>query len=106
MAKWYGEIGYGETVETAPSVWTEKIVKKMQYYGDVISNNRRLQTGDKVNDDITITNQISILADPYACENFHAMRYATYMGTKWKITSVDMEFPRLILTLGGVYNAH
>lgn len=106
MAKWYGEIGYGETVESSPSVWTEKIVKKMNYYGDVLSNNRRLQTSDKVNDDISITNQISILADPYACENFHAMRYITFMGTKWKITDVQVEFPRLILTLGGVYNAH
>lgn len=107
MAKWYGEIGYGETVETSPSVWTEQITTKLNYYGDVISNNRRLQTSsDKVNDDIAITNQISILADPYAYENFHAMRYATFMGTKWKITSVDVEYPRLILTLGGVYNAH
>lgn len=106
MAKWYGEIGYGETVESSPSVWTEKIVNKMNYYGDVLSNNRRLQTSDKVNDDISITNQISILADPYACENFHAMRYITFMGTKWKITDVQVEFPRLILTLGGVYNAH
>lgn len=106
MAKWYGEIGYGETVETSPSVWTEEIVKKINYYGDLLTNNRRLQTGDKVNDDISITNQISILADPYACENFHAMRYVTFMGTKWKITDVQVEFPRLILTLGGVYNAH
>lgn len=106
MAKWYGEIGYGETVETFPSVWTEEIVKKINYYGDLLTNNRRLQTGDKVNDDISITNQISILADPYACENFHAMRYVTFMGTKWKITDVQVEFPRLILTLGGVYNAH
>lgn len=105
MAKWYGEIGYGVTVETAPSVFTEKIEKRM-YYGDIMRNSRALQTADKVNDDIAISNQLSILSDPYACKNFHSMRYATFMGTKWKITNVEVEYPRLILTLGSEYHAH
>ena len=105
MAKWYGEIGYGFSVETAPSVYTEKIIPRM-YYGDIVRNNRALQTADKVNDDINISNQLSILSDPYACKNFHSMRYATFMGTKWKITNVEVEYPRLILTLGSEYHAH
>lgn len=105
MARWYGEIGFGETVETAPSVFSEKIVPR-KYFGEIIRNNRKLQTADKVNDDITITNQISILCDPYAMENFHAMRYVTFMNSKWKITDVEVDYPRLTLTLGGVYNAH
>lgn len=105
MARWYGEIGFGETVETAPSVFSEKIVPR-KYFGEIIRNNRKLQTADKVNDDIAITNQISILCDPYAMENFHAMRYVTFMNSKWKITDVEVNYPRLTLTLGGVYNAH
>lgn len=105
MARWYGEIGFGVTTETAPSVFSEKIVPR-KYYGEIIRNNRKLQTSDKVNDDITITNQISILCDPYTMENFHAMRYATFMNSKWKITDVEVEYPRLMLSLGGVYNAH
>lgn len=106
MTKWYGKLGFGETVETAPSVWSEQI-KEREYYGDLIRDSRRLQSAsDKVNDDIQISNQLSIVADPYACENFHSLRYATYMKTKWKITDVEVQFPRLILTLGGVYNAH
>lgn len=105
MARWYGEIGFGETVETAPSVFSEKIIPR-KYFGEIIRNNRKLQTADKVNDDITITNQISILCDPYAMENFHAMRYVTFMNSKWKITDVEVNYPRLTLTLGGVYNAH
>lgn len=105
MAKWYGEIGYGVSVETAPSVFTEKIEKRM-YYGDIMRNSRSLQTADKVNDDIAISNQLSILSDPYACKNFHSMRYAKFMGTKWKITNVEVEYPRLILTLGSEYHAH
>lgn len=106
MAKWFGKIGFNVgTVETAPSVYKETITER-EYYGDVIRNQRRLQTTDKVNDDIEINNEISIVADPYAMENFHMMRYITFMGTKWKISSVEVEYPRLSLTLGGVYNAH
>lgn len=106
MAKWFGKIGFAETVETKPGVWTNQI-ETHEYYGDLIRNSRRLQTtADKVNDDINISNQLSIVADPYANENFHAMRYAEFMGTKWKITDVEVQYPRLILTLGGVWNEH
>lgn len=105
MSKWFGYIGYGHTVETAPSVWTEKIVEVREYYGDILRNARRLQTSsEKLNDDILITNQISIVCDPYAMENFCSMRYATFMGTKWKITDVEVSYPRMTLTLGGVYH--
>lgn len=106
MAKWFGEIGFGETSETSPGVWTETVTSR-KYYGDLVRNSRRLQaSSEKVNDDLNISNQLSIVADPYATENFHMMRYATVMNTKWKITDVEVQYPRLILTLGGVYNAH
>lgn len=101
--KWFGTIGYAEQVETKPGVWKETITER-EYFGDMTRNTRRLQTADKVNDDIDISNEISIVSDPYANENFHSMRYATYMGTKWKITSVEVQYPRLILSLGGLYN--
>lgn len=103
MAKFYGKIGYASTVETKPGVYEEQIVER-SYYGDLIRNTRRLQSSDKVNDDINISNEISIVADPYATNNFHTMRYAVFMGTKWKILNVEVSYPRLILTLGGVYN--
>lgn len=103
MAKFYGKIGYANTVETKPGVYEEQIVER-SYYGDLIRNTRRLQSADQVNDDINISNEISIVADPYATNNFHAMRYAVFMGTKWKISNVEVSYPRLILTLGGVYN--
>lgn len=104
MAKWFGKIGYATTAETRPGVWEESIVER-EYYGDIIRNSRRLQSGDKVNDDLNISNQLSIVSDPYANENFHAMRYAEFMGAKWKVTDVEVQYPRLLLTLGGVYNA-
>lgn len=103
MAKYFGTIGFAETIETTPGVWKEQI-KTRQYYGDVIRNSRRLQTSDKVNDDITISNEISIVSDPYANENFHSIRYAEFMGVKWKVTTVEVNYPRLLLTLGGEYN--
>ena len=103
MGKWFGVIGYAETVETVPGVWKEQIIKR-NYYGDLTRNSRRLQTADKVNDDINISNVLSIVSDPYAMNNFHSMRYAEFMGSKWKITNFEVSYPRLILTLGGVWN--
>ena len=103
MAKFYGTIGYGKPVETSPGVWENQITERM-YSGDLIRNSRRLQSSGNVNDNINISNQISIIADPYANENFHLMKYASFMGTKWKITDVEVQYPRLILTVGGVYN--
>lgn len=103
MAKFYGVIGYAVTEETEPGIYEERIVEK-EHFGDVIRNTRRLSNAAKVNDDITISNQISIVADPFANNNFHSMRYASFMGSKWKVTEVEVQYPRLILTLGGVYN--
>lgn len=103
MAKYYGVIGYAETVETAPGVYEEQITER-NYYGELVRNTRRLQTSDQVNDNINIANEISIIADPFATQNFHAMRYVEFMGAKWKITNVEVRYPRLILTIGGLYN--
>lgn len=103
MPKFCGVIGFAVSEDKSPGVWVNRIIERT-YYGDLIRNTRRLQTADKVNDDVTISNEISIVSDPYASENFHAMRYAEFMGTKWKITNVDVQYPRLILTLGGIYN--
>ena len=103
MAKWYGVIGYAATVETDPGVWEETITER-SYYGDTIRNTRMLQNSGEVNDNVNISNQISIVADPYANQNIYAMRYIEFMGTKWKITNVDVQYPRLILTIGGLYN--
>lgn len=103
MAKFYGVIGYAVTKETAPGVWTEEIAEQ-SYYGDLTRNMRRLQDSGDLNDDINVANEISIVADPYANANFHSMRYVAFMGAEWKISKVEVQYPRLILTLGGVYN--
>lgn len=105
MAKFYGKIGYGESVETAPGVY-EDVITELSYYGDVIRNTRQLQTGENLNSDITVNNSISIVADAYANEHFFAIRYIEWMGTLWSVTDVEVKSPRLILRMGGVYNGH
>lgn len=103
MAKFYGKVGYGETVETAPGVWTD-VITEVQYYGDILRNTRQLQSGEKVNDDLSVNNSISIVADAYANEHFFAIRYIEWAGALWVVTDVEVQRPRLLLRLGGVYN--
>ena len=103
MGKFYGAIGYTETSETSPGVWTDTITER-NYTGDVIRNTRRLQAGEGINDNIVVNNLISVIADPYAYQNFHAIRYVSWMGVLWEVTNVEIQRPRLILTMGSVYN--
>lgn len=105
MAKFYGAVGYAITEETKPGVWEEKITERM-YFGDLIQNRRRFQSSGNVNDNLNISNEISILADPFATEHFSSMKYVVFMGAKWKISDVEVKYPRLILTIGGVYNPY
>ena len=102
MAKFYGVIGYEETIETAPGVYMERITER-PYYGDVTRNFRKLHSADQVNDNVDIANEISIVADPYAMKNFHSIRYVEYLSTKWKVSNVTVQYPRLVLNVGGLY---
>lgn len=103
MTKWYGLIGYAETVEIEPGIYEEQITER-SYYGDLVRNTRKLQNSGSVNDDINISNQISIVADPYARDHFYSMRYIEFCGAKWKVSDIEVQYPRLILTIGGLYN--
>lgn len=104
MARFYGVVGYAETKETTPGNWAEEITER-PYYGDVLANNvRRQSVSDSTNDNLVVNNRVSIVADPYATQHFHSIRYVEFMGAKWNVTNVEVQRPRLILTLGGVYN--
>lgn len=103
MGKFVGKIGFSETVETAPGVWRGTITEK-SYTGDLIRNGRRWQESGNLNDDFTMTSTVSVIADTYACNHVAVMKYVLWMGIKWKITSFDILYPRINLTLGGVYN--
>lgn len=108
MAKFYGAVGFaaGPINGTGEheGVVTEAPVIERNYYGDVIQNYRRYEQGSDINDDLNVFNRISIVADAYAQQHFFAMKYVIWMGTRWKVTNVEVQAPRLILTVGGVYN--
>lgn len=101
--KFNGVVGYGEQVEVSSGIWDDVIVEKT-YFGDIRRNTRRLSESQSVNDDLTVNNSISIVADAYAGEHFHAIRYVQWAGTLWKVTEVEVQGPRLLMRLGGVYN--
>lgn len=103
MAKFYGKIGFAESEEIRPGVHKDKITER-NYFGELLKVFSKNQPSDKLNDDLNIANEISILADPFAYQNFHSMKYVELMGTRWKITTIRVEYPRLILSVGGVYN--
>lgn len=101
--KFYGVIGYAVTKETSPGVWTEQIQER-EYTGDVLRNTKRYVNAETLNDNIDLSNTFSIVADAFAYQNFFAIRYIEWMGTRWKVNSVEIQRPRLSLTIGGVYN--
>lgn len=105
MARFFGEVGYGKSVETPleSGVW-EDVITEFSYRGDVIRNTRQLESSDKVNDDISVSNSISVVADAYAIEHFFEIKYVRWAGVLWTVTTVEVRSPRLILNLGSVYN--
>lgn len=103
MAKWFGKVGYAIPTEVTPGVW-EDVITEYDYCGDINRNLDRLQSSEQLNDNVKIENEISIVADQFARQNFYAIRYVVYEGIKLKISSVQVSYPRLILSLGGVYN--
>lgn len=102
--KYHGKIGYVETVETEPGIYEYKVTERY-YKGDVIKFAKRWETNSNhTNDNITINNSISIVSDSYATLHLGFIRYAEFMGVLWKVTNIDPDYPRITLTLGGVYN--
>lgn len=103
MAKFCGKIGYVKPVEVEPGLWEAQVTERL-YYGDITRASIQQQPSGGVNDNINISNSMSIIADPYANENSQYLSYVEIKGTKWKITSFEIQYPRLLLTIGGVYN--
>ena len=103
MAKFIRPIGFAKTVETEPGVW-EEVITERSYTGELVRSKSRFKTSNTVNSNVEIDTEISIVADQFAIENFQSMVYIEYMGTKWRIETADPKVPRIILTIGGVFN--
>lgn len=103
MAKFYGRVGYVQTRMGARGVYEEVAIEK-NCRGDLIRNSKNTIVEGDVNASLSVSNEISIVADPYALTNFHSIRYVEFMNSKWTVTRVNVQYPRLLLTLGGIYN--
>lgn len=105
MARFAGKVGFIITKEhpIGSGIWKEVAIERT-YYGDIEKNTLSWRNADRIDDDKDISNKISIVADPFAYENFHAMRYVEFMGSFWEINSISVERPRLVLSIGGLYN--
>ena len=103
--RFHGKIGYGTTAQDPPGSgkWKDQIIER-EYFGDVERNLRQADQADKVNDDISMSNSISIVSDPYAVEHLSKIKYVMWQGVRWTVNSVEIRPPRLILNFGGVYN--
>lgn len=104
MARFYGKFGYRETVEVRNGIWLPRILE-LAYFGNVIRRSSRLQSNpDSENQNAVCSNEISIIADAYAYEHFSELVYVEWMNQKWSVTRVEVKHPRLIVTIGDVYN--
>lgn len=100
--KWYGDIGFKEEVEVSPRTWAPKITVK-HFYGDILRDSWKEVPGDKINADLHISNKLSVVADQYLQNNFHKIAYVTFGGAKWTVSDVEVNYPRLTLSLGSLY---
>lgn len=103
MAKFFGVLGYSGYDESR-RFRSDEVITEREYFGDVLKFKRRWENSEHQNDTFNVDNKISIVADPFAYEHFHAVRYVKWMGVKWEVTNIEVQYPRLILTIGGVYN--
>ena len=101
--KWYGQIGFYSNEMIKPGVYEDQIVER-EYYGDVLKNYKRDQSDSTINDEFTINNTIRVLSDPFLQEHYYSARYITFMGNKWKIKSIDFQWPAMTFEIGGLFN--
>lgn len=101
--KWYGQIAYSNQIETEPGIF-EDVPEVRNYYGDVLKVYKRDETGSQINPDISVSNQLSVVADPFLMNSFHKILYVTFGGAKWKVSSVEVQYPRLLIQFGGLYS--
>ena len=104
MTKFYGKVGYIEMAETKPGVW-RPVETLQEYYGEWTRYTSKFQVSSAgTNDNVNVANELSIVADPYAIQHFSNIRFVEFMGAKWTVTAVEPKHPRIILTIGGLWN--
>lgn len=102
--KFRGKVGFAIVEEEEPGIYSPTTIKEREYTGETVKWVSKWQIGDGINDNQSLENQISIIADPFAFEHFTNIVYIEFMKSKWKVNSVEIQYPRLVLSVGGVYN--
>lgn len=100
--KWFGKIGFSNQSEGEVGVWEDKPIER-DYFGDISKSSKRDSIASTTNPDITISNQLSVVADPFLLDSFDRILYVTFMHSKWKVDSVELQYPRMTLTFGSLY---
>lgn len=105
MAKYYGKIGFAscEETPTGSGIWVDDITTR-QYRGDILNTSYRWQQGQEINSNATVSQRISIISDSYVLNNIPSIKYIEFLGALWCVASIEIQRPRIILTLGGIYN--
>lgn len=103
--KFSGKAGFRiDDVEIEPGVYKPQVVVKA-IKGSVVSNSYQHQNSDKSTiDNVRITNQLSIVANQFLNKHITNLMYVEFQGVKWKVESFDIQPPRVVVSLGGVYN--
>lgn len=104
MNRFFGKIGFCyQESEEGSDIVTERVVLKT-YRGDLLKSNRKWETAEQIIDQFNISNRVSIMADPYSLDNLYAIKFVILHGKAWKITDAEIQYPRIILSIGGLWN--
>lgn len=103
MAKFAGLVTYVTQVESRPGIWTDESISRLMR-GDMLRKGSVGQNDDKVNSDISLNHRVSLVGDEYALNNYYDIKHIQLNGREWEVTSVEVQHPRLILTIGGLWN--
>lgn len=101
MAKFIGELGFGETV--VENGVAEQAITEKRYTGQVMWDNRNYDPS-KINTDLKLNNAFTVVADRYANEHFMDLKYVRWAGKLWTVSSVEVQPPRLRIYIGGLYS--
>lgn len=102
--RFYGKVGFVETQKTAPGVYTETVIAEKYYYGDILNwSPREEESNDQANDELNVSNRISIMGNRFAYSHISAIKYIEWLGSRWRIRNATVNYPRIVLDIGGLY---
>lgn len=104
MARFHDKVGFLIHHDDQVTGISSAEAVERPYYGRIIENSRRWAPSEHPNDDLVLSNQIAITANDYAFKHMSSIAYVRYMGGYWKVDSIKVRVPEIILTLGGVWN--